>query len=63
MSPHILIDEALESLHHPAAMPGEFILVQRIINKMMADTLITLEEFSHYSQRLTNIQRGARRAA
>ena len=52
MSPHILIDEALDSLSHPDSPPGSSILVQQIITNLMTDQLITLEEFSHYCQRL-----------
>ncbi|KPB51343.1 Uncharacterized protein ALO57_00156 [Pseudomonas coronafaciens pv. oryzae] len=52
MSPHILIDEALESLKHPSSTRGEVVLVQQMITKMMTDELITLEEFSHYCSRL-----------
>ena len=52
MSPHILIDEALDSLSHPDSPPGNSILVQQIITNLMTDQLITLEEFSHYCQRL-----------
>ena len=52
MSPHFLIDEALDSLSHPDSPPGNSILVQQIITNLMTDQLITLEEFSHYCQRL-----------
>jgi len=52
VSPHILIDEALDSLEHPESPPGNSILVQQIITNLMIDQLITLEEFSHYCQRL-----------
>ena len=52
MSPHILIDEALDSLTHPDSPPGNSILVQQIITNLMTDQVITLEEFSHYCQRL-----------
>ena len=52
MSPHILIDEALDGLEHPDSPPGNSILVQQIITNLMTDQLITIEEFSHYCQRL-----------
>jgi len=52
LSPHILIDEALESLEHPDSPPDNSVLVQQIITNLMTDQLITLEEFSHYCQRL-----------
>jgi len=52
MSPHILIDEALDALGHPASPPSNSVLVQQIITNMMRDGVITLEEFSHYCKRL-----------
>jgi hypothetical protein len=52
MSPHILIDKALDSLAHPDTPPDNSILVQQIITNLMTDQSITLEEFSHYCQRL-----------
>ena len=52
MSPHILIDEALDALAHPTCPPGNSVLVQQIITNMMRDGVITLEEFSHYCKRL-----------
>ncbi|MGP5236410.1 hypothetical protein SAMN04490192_2919 [Pseudomonas lundensis] len=52
MSPHILIDEALESLSHPDSPQSNSVLVQQIITRLMMDELITLEEFSHYCKRL-----------
>ena len=55
MSPHILIDEALAGLEHPDSPPGNSILVQQIITRLMTDELITLEEFSHYCKRLLKL--------
>ncbi|WP_095151849.1 hypothetical protein [Pseudomonas sp. Irchel s3b5] len=52
MSPHILIDEALDGLEHPDIPPGNSILVQQIITNLMTDQKITLEEFNHYCRRL-----------
>jgi len=64
LSPHILIDKALEGLAHPACRPGESNDVQRIITRMMTDQLITIEEFNHYCDRLADtIRRRQRRAA
>lgn len=55
MSPHILIDEALESLEHPDSEPGAQAVVQKMINNMMTDELIGIDEFNHYCQRLNKI--------
>ncbi|PRA53204.1 MULTISPECIES: hypothetical protein [Pseudomonas] len=52
MSPYILIDEALAGLEYPDCPPDNSVLVQQIITNLMTDQLITLEEFSHYCQRL-----------
>lgn len=63
MSPYILIDEALAGLEHPDCPPGNSILVQQIITRLMSDDLITLEEFNHYCKRLNAIIAGRREAA
>ncbi|WP_055134560.1 hypothetical protein [Pseudomonas mediterranea] len=55
MSPHILIDEALESLEHPDSEPGAQVVVQNMINNMMTGELISIDEFNHYCQRLNRI--------
>lgn len=55
MSPHILIDEALESLEHPDSEPGAQVIVQSMINNMMTGDLISIDEFNHYCQRLNRI--------
>jgi hypothetical protein len=52
MSPHILIDEALDALTHPDCPPSNSFHVQQIITNMMRDEVISLEEFSHYCKRL-----------
>lgn len=63
MSPHILIDEALEALAHPASEPGAQLVVQRMITNMLTGNVITIEEFNHYCQRLLKITRQRKEAA
>ena len=63
MSPHILIDEALEALEHPASEPGAQTVVQRMIINMLKGNVITTEEFNHYCQRLLKITRQRKEAA
>lgn len=55
MSPHILIDQALESLEHPDSEPGAHAVVQNMINNMMTGELISIDEFNHYCQRVNKI--------
>ena len=55
MSPHILIDEALECLEHPASEPGAQVVVQRMITNMLTGSVITIEEFNHYCRRLLKV--------
>lgn len=57
MSPHILIDEALEALEHPASEPGAQRVVLNMITNMLTGNAITTEEFNHYCQRLLKITR------
>ena len=57
MSPHILIDEALEALAHPASEPGAEAVVQRMIINMLKGNVITIEEFNHYCARLNRVSR------
>lgn len=63
MSPHILIDEALEALEHPSSEPGAQVVVQRMITNMLTGNVITVEEFNHYCQRLLKITRQRKEAA
>ena len=63
MSPHILIDEALEALQHPASEPATQVIVQRMITSMLTGNVITTEEFNHYCQRLLKITRQRKEAA
>ncbi|AMW64483.1 hypothetical protein QIT80_gp23 (endogenous virus) [Pseudomonas phage phiAH14a] len=63
MSPHILIDEALEALAHPASEPGAEAVVQRMIINMLKGNVITIEEFNHYCGRLNKIVSRRKEAA
>lgn len=51
-SPHILIDNDLDELSHPACPEGYEALVMRNITKLMEIGKITIEEFHHYCERL-----------
>ncbi|QBZ90672.1 hypothetical protein EPZ47_18775 [Pseudomonas viciae] len=57
MSPHILIDQALESLEPPESPPGSSKVVLHMITKMMEGGAISVEEFNHYCKRLLKITR------
>ena len=63
MSPHILIDEALEALEHPASEPGAQRVVLNMITNMLTGNAITTEELNHYCQRLLKITRQRKEAA
>jgi len=63
VSPHILIDEALEALEHPASEPGAQRVVLNMITNMLTGNVITTEEFNHYCQRLLKITRQRKEAA
>ncbi|MGY2171819.1 hypothetical protein [Pseudomonas gingeri] len=57
MSPHILIDDALEGLGDDDCPSGNDILVQALITRFFTDDAITAEEFNHYCRRLMRSQR------
>lgn len=63
MSPHILIDEALEALEHPASEPGAQRVVLNMITNMLTGNAITTDEFNHYCQRLLKVTRQRKEAA
>lgn len=63
MSPHILIDEALEALEHPASEPGAQRVVLNMITNMLTGSVITIEEFNHYCKRLLKIFQQRKEAA
>jgi hypothetical protein len=64
MSPHIIIDVALDGLTDHDCPPENEVLVQHIITLMLTDCLITIPEFHHYCERLVKIlQRRGRLAA
>ena len=62
MSPHRLIDEALEALEHPASEPGAQRVVLNMITNMLTGNVITTEEFNHYCQRILKITRQRKEA-
>ena len=62
MSPHILIDEALEALEHPASEPGAQRVVLNMITNMLTGNVITTEEFNHHCQRILKITRQRKEA-
>ena len=63
MSPHILIDEALESLEHPDSPDGAQKVVLHMITKMMEGSAISVEEFNHYCKRLLKFTRQRKEAS
>ena len=63
MSPHILIDEALDTLTHPESPSGAQHIVLNMITNMLTGNVITTEEFNHYCKRLLKITRQRKEAA
>ena len=64
MSPHILIDVALEGMNDPDCPPLNEVNVMRIITNLHRDEAITNDELTHYCDRLYRaVERRARRAA
>ncbi|MCJ8207692.1 hypothetical protein [Pseudomonas sp. RGM2987] len=63
MSPHILIDEALESLEHPDSPDGAQKVVLHMITNMMEGSVISVEEFNHYCKRLLKPTRQRKEAS
>lgn len=55
MSPHILIDQALDGVATPAGQKDISLLVQSLITRLFTDGAITSDEFNHYCKRLRNI--------
>lgn len=62
MSPHILIDEALETLEHPDSPDGAQKVVLHMITNMMEGGVISVEEFNHYCKRLLKLTRQRKEA-
>jgi hypothetical protein len=54
MSPHILIDVALEGLGDDDCPPLNEVLVEKQIVDHMTDGAITIPEFHHYCKRLAD---------
>ncbi|RON43509.1 hypothetical protein BK666_20775 [Pseudomonas frederiksbergensis] len=55
MSPHILIDQALEGVATPFGAEDISLLVQALITRLFTDGAITTDEFNHYCKRLRDI--------
>jgi hypothetical protein len=55
VSPHILIDQALDGVATPAGQEDISLLVQSLITRLFTDGAITSDEFNHYCKRLRNI--------
>ncbi|PXX71828.1 hypothetical protein SAMN05660489_02421 [Pseudomonas sp. LAMO17WK12:I10] len=52
MSPHILIDQALDGVADPGSQSDIDVLVQDLITRLFTDGAITTDEFNHYCKRL-----------
>lgn len=63
MSPHILIDKALDGVNASFAHEETGLLVQQLITSLFTGGAITLDEFNHYCERLRNTCRRPREAA
>ncbi|WP_068588673.1 MULTISPECIES: hypothetical protein [unclassified Pseudomonas] len=60
MSPHILIDQAIDGISDSSNPNESSVLVQDLITRLFTNDAITADEFNHYCKRLMNAQ-GARR--
>ena len=63
MSPHILIDQALEGAADPGSQADIDVLVQSLITRLYADGAITTDEFNHYCKRLMEVCQRRKEAA
>ncbi|RRV49545.1 hypothetical protein [Pseudomonas sp. p106] len=63
MSPHVLLDNELETLADPSTPVSWSVMIQKQLTEMMADQRITIEEFNHYCGRLNKIVDGRKEAA
>ncbi|WP_025129956.1 hypothetical protein [Pseudomonas sp. PH1b] len=52
MSPHILIDQALEGVADPNSQSDIDVLVRGLITRLFTDGAISTDEFTHYCKRL-----------
>jgi len=52
LSPHILIDQALDGVDDPSSQSDIDVLVQGLITRLFLDDAITRDEFNHYCKRL-----------
>jgi hypothetical protein len=55
LSPHILIDQALDGVATPIGQEDISLLVQSLITRLFTDGAITIDEFNHYCKRLRDI--------
>ncbi|MNJ76326.1 hypothetical protein D3C77_735850 [compost metagenome] len=55
MSPHVLLDNELDTMAHPSTDLSWSVMVQKLITEMLTDQRITIEEFNHYCERLNKI--------
>ncbi|WP_085646754.1 MULTISPECIES: hypothetical protein [unclassified Pseudomonas] len=55
MSPHILIDKALDGVNASFAHEETGLLVQQLITRLFTDGAITIDEFNHYCKRLRDV--------
>lgn len=63
MSPHILIDQALDGAADPNSQSDIDILVQGLITRLFTDGAITTDEFNHYCKRLLDACRRRKETA
>ena len=63
MSPHILIDQALDGVSAPASGDDISLLVQGLITRLFIDGAITTDEFNHYCKRLRDTCQQRKEAA
>jgi hypothetical protein len=52
VSPHIHLDEELETIESPTSPAMYEVIVMRNITRLMSEGQITPEEFTHYCKRL-----------
>jgi hypothetical protein len=63
VSPHILIDQALDGVSAPAVGDDVSLLVQGLITRLFTDGAITTDEFNHYCKRLRDTCQQRKEAA
>nr|WP_085708313.1 MULTISPECIES: hypothetical protein [unclassified Pseudomonas] len=63
MSPHILIDKALDGVNASFAHEETGLLVQQLITSLFTGGAITIAEFNHYCERLRDACQRRKEAA